>query len=100
MLALHTLRFADELVAGDEFDFEAPRRGAGEREVKMAGRSSSRCTRTFRPERYEDEYREAVLDVIKRKAAGEEIEPPAEEADDDAPDLMAALQASLDGGGR
>ena len=100
VLALHTLRFADELVDGDEFDFKAPRRGAGEREVKMAGRLVESLHEDFRPERYEDEYREAVLDVIKRKAAGEEIEPRAEEAEDDAPDLMAALQASLDGGGR
>jgi DNA end-binding protein Ku len=100
VLALHTLRFADELVDGDELDFEAPRRGAGEREVKMAGELVESLHEQFRPERYQDEYREAVLAVIKRKAAGEDIEPPAEEGEDDAPDLMAALQASLDGGGR
>jgi DNA end-binding protein Ku len=99
VLALHTLRFTDELVDGDELDFEAPRRGAGEREVKMAGALVESLHEEFRPERYQDEYREAVLAVIKRKAAGEDIEPPAEEAEDDAPDLMAALQASLDGGG-
>jgi len=100
VLALHTLRFADELVGADEFDFEAPRRGAGEREVKMAGQLVESLHEEFRPERYEDEYREAVLDVIERKAAGKDIEPSAAEAEDDAPDLMAALQASLDGGGR
>jgi len=100
VLVLHTLRFADGLVAGDEFGFEAPRRGAGEREVKMAGRLVESLHEEFRPERYEDEYRDAVLDVIKRKAAGKAIEPPAEEAEDDGPDLMAALEASLDGGGR
>ena len=75
MLALHTMRFDDELVDGDELDFEAPRRGAGEREVRWPASSSSRCTSEFRPERYEDEYREAVLELIERKAAGEEIEP-------------------------
>ena len=100
VLALHTLRFTDELIDGDELDFEAPRRGAGEREVKMAGALVESLHEQFRPERYQDEYREAVLAVIKRKAAGEDIEPPAEEGEDDAPDLMAALQASLDGGGR
>ncbi len=100
VLALHTLRFADELVDGGDLDYEPPRRGAGEREVKMAGQLVESLHEQFRPERYQDEYREAVLDVIKRKAAGKEIEPAAEEAEDDAPDLMAALQASLDGGGR
>ena len=84
VLALHTLRLADEVVDGDEFEFEAPRRGAGEREVKMAGQLVESLHEEFRPERYEDEYREAVLDVIKRKAAGKEIEPSAEEAEDDA----------------
>jgi DNA end-binding protein Ku len=99
VLALHTLRFADELVAGDELEYEPPRKGAGEREVKMAGRLVESLHEDFRPERYQDEYRQAVLDVIERKAAGEEIEPPAEEDDDDSSDLMAALQASLDGDG-
>ena len=100
VLALHTLRFTDALIDGDELDFEAPRRGAGEREVKMAGKLVESLHEQFRPERYQDEYREAVLAVIERKAAGEDIEPPAEEGEDDAPDLMAALRASLDGGGR
>jgi DNA end-binding protein Ku len=98
VLALHTLRFADELVAGDEFDYEAPKKGAGEREVKMAGQLVESLHEDFRPARYKDEYRQAVLDVIERKAAGEEIEAPAEDEDDDSSDLMAALQASLDGG--
>jgi DNA end-binding protein Ku len=98
VLALHTLRFADELGAGDEFDYEPPKKGAGEREVKMAGQLVESLHEDFRPARYQDEYRQAVLDVIERKAAGEEIEPPAEDEDDDSSDLMAALQASLDGG--
>jgi DNA end-binding protein Ku len=50
----------------------------------------------FQPEKYHDEYREQVLDLIERKAAGEEIvaeplvEPPAKVLD-----LVAALEASL-----
>jgi DNA end-binding protein Ku len=50
----------------------------------------------FEPEKYKDEYRERVLDLIERKAAGEEIavQPQAEEPEA-APDLMAALEASL-----
>ena len=50
----------------------------------------------FDPTKYRDEYRERVLDLIERKAAGEEIavQPEAEEPAP-APDLMAALEASL-----
>lgn len=50
----------------------------------------------FEPDKFHDEYRERVIDLIERKAAGEQIEvqPQAEEAAP-APDLMAALEASL-----
>jgi len=50
----------------------------------------------FDPTRFKDEYRERVLDLIERKANGEEIAV-APEAEDDqpVPDLMAALEASL-----
>ncbi len=46
--------------------------------------------------KYHDEYRERVLELIEKKAAGEEIavQPEAEEPEA-APDLMAALEASL-----
>ena len=50
----------------------------------------------FEPGKYRDEYRESVLDLIERKAAGEEFELPAPAAE--APkviDLMAALEASV-----
>jgi DNA end-binding protein Ku len=50
----------------------------------------------FDPNRFRDEYRDRVLDLIERKAAGEEIavQPEAEDTTP-APDLMAALEASL-----
>jgi DNA end-binding protein Ku len=51
----------------------------------------------FEPKKYRDNYREQVLDLIERKAAGEQFEAPAADA---APapqviDLMAALEASV-----
>jgi DNA end-binding protein Ku len=60
----------------------------------------------FEPEKYHDEYREKVLELIERKAAGEEIAvQPEAPKPKKVPDLMAALEASLaavkgeDGGG-
>ncbi len=50
----------------------------------------------FEPKKYRDNYREQVLDLIERKAAGEQFEAPAAAAA--APqviDLMAALEASV-----
>jgi DNA end-binding protein Ku len=97
VLLLHTLRFADELVPGKEIDVPEPGRGPGEREVKMAARLIDTLHERFDPERYEDEYRAAVLAVIERKHNGEEIVAEDEPEADDGGDLMAALQASLDG---
>src|SRR5262249_54462981 len=66
------------------------------RELKMAEQLIASLSTEFDPGRYHDEYRERVLDLIERKAAGEEIaiQPEAEEPEA-APDLMAALEASL-----
>jgi len=97
VLVLHTLHFADELVPGDDIEVAGPSRGPDTREVKMAASLIDSLHEKFRPDRYDDEYREAVLEVVKRKAKGEEIEAPDEPEDDDQDDLMAALKASLDG---
>jgi len=54
-------------------------------------------TAEFQPQKYRDEYREQVLDLIGRKAAGEEFELPAA-APGEAPsavDLLSALEASV-----
>ena len=100
VLALHTLHFSDEVVQGDDFDYSKPRKRAGDREVKMAGRLVESLHEEFDPKRYKDEYRKAVLEVIEQKAAGKEIAPPEEDELEDSSDLMSALEASLDGGGR
>ena len=50
----------------------------------------------FEPAKYHDTYREQVLEMIERKAQGEEIAvQPAAEEPARVPDLMAALEASL-----
>src|SRR5438270_705175 len=67
------------------------------RELDMARQLIESLTAEFDPEKFHDEYREAVLDLIERKAEGEEVvlQPVAEEPEK-VPDLMAALEASLD----
>jgi DNA end-binding protein Ku len=95
VLALHTLRFADELVDAGDLDYTKPRKKAGDREVKMAGRLVESLHETFDPKVYKDEYRKAVLKVVEQKAAGKEITAPEEDEPEDSSDLMAALEASL-----
>jgi DNA end-binding protein Ku len=103
VLLLHTLRFADELVAGEDIEVAAPSRRPGDREVKMAAQLIDTLHAKFKPDDYEDEYRAAVLDVVQAKAKGEAFAPDVQTATDDSADLMAALKASLEGarkGGR
>jgi DNA end-binding protein Ku len=95
VLALHTMRFADELVAPADLEVPKLARKPDAREVEMAQRLIDSLHEPFEPQKLHDEYREAILAAIERKANGEDIqapdEPPAEQPDD----LMAALQASL-----
>lgn len=95
ILALHTLRFADEVVAGADLDREGPQRAPTEREVEMAAQLVSSLHEDFDPERYQDEHRRAILELIRRKADGEPVEPPREPEPEQPGDLMAALRASL-----
>jgi DNA end-binding protein Ku len=97
VLALHTLRFHDEVVSPDDLELEAPRTKPAKREVDMANRLVDSLAEDFDPAKYEDTYREAVLDLIKRKAKGEEIDLAAQEEPEHGDDLAAALEASLGG---
>jgi DNA end-binding protein Ku len=97
-LTLSTMLFGDEVLAPDRLD-ELDAVGeveASQRELTMAQQLIDSLSSDFEPSKYHDEYRERVLDLIERKAAGEEIavQPEAEEPAA-APDLMAALEASL-----
>jgi DNA end-binding protein Ku len=62
----------------------------------MAMQLIESLTTDFDPTKYHDTYRERVLDLIERKAEGEEITiEAAPEEPAKVPDLMAALEASL-----
>jgi DNA end-binding protein Ku len=98
VLTLTTMLFGDEVLGSerlDELDAIADAE-ATERELAMAQQLINSLSGEFDPTKYKDEYRERVLELIERKAAGEEIavQPEAEEPAA-APDLMAALEASL-----
>jgi DNA end-binding protein Ku len=95
VLALHTMRFHDEVVDADDLDLDKPGKGPGKREVEMAGQLVESLHREFHPDDYEDTYRQAVMDLIERKAKGEDLAPPEPEPEEEPGDLMAALQASL-----
>src|SRR5215210_7451807 len=98
VLMMETMIFADEVVPKDDLDGlpDAEELKVSDREVAMAQQLIESLTGEFEPSRYRDEYREKVLDLIERKAAGEEITAaPEVAAPAKVPDLMAALEASL-----
>ncbi|MGE5617570.1 MAG: Ku protein [Candidatus Woesearchaeota archaeon] len=99
VLVLHTLRFHDEVVSGHDLEMEGRGRKPSEREISMAGKLVESMGEDFKPQNYEDSYRDAVLDLIKRKAKGEEIDLVAQEEPEHGDDLAAALEASLGGAG-
>jgi DNA end-binding protein Ku len=98
LLCMETMIFADEVVSHDSIDDlpEAKDLKASARELKMAQQLIDSLSTEWEPEKYRDEYREKVLELIERKAAGEEIavQPEAPQPTK-VPDLMAALEASL-----
>jgi DNA end-binding protein Ku len=98
-LALHTMRFADELIDPGELEVTEPSRKPTKREIEMAGQLVESLHERFKPEAFKDSYRERLLGMIKRKAKGEEIEIPAAEEPERGDDLLAALEASLGGNG-
>ena len=63
----------------------------------MAAQLVDGLSAEFEPGRYRDTYRDRVLDLVKRKAKGEEIDVERAQAPEPPDDLMAALEASLKG---
>ena len=97
VLAMASMNFADEVVDPDSFD-EAPGDDVEtrKREIEMAQQLIDSLTTEFDPSKYEDTYRERVLELIEAKAEGQEVTvQPVEEEAAPVPDLMAALEASL-----
>jgi DNA end-binding protein Ku len=99
VLTLTTMRFADEVVPPSELDDVLPSEQpkVAKRELEMAEELIGSLTRSFDPSAYRDEYREELLAMIERKAAGEEVmaAPEEEREPTKAPDLMAALEESI-----
>jgi DNA end-binding protein Ku len=100
VLGMSTMLFPDEVVDPDSIDEISATADVEvtKRELDIAKQLVESLAGPFDPSKYHDTYRQDVLDLIERKAAGEEIavQPAADEEEEPVPDLMAALKASLD----
>lgn len=104
-LVLELMHFADELT--DYSSLKIPKRNeapAGKRELNMAKTLVDQMTVKWKPARYHDEYRSALLKMIDQKIAsgGYELPTPKHgpKPATNVVDLVAVLQESLDRAGR
>jgi DNA end-binding protein Ku len=99
VLLMSTMVYADELNDASEIPELDELDGVkvSTKELDMARQLIHSLSADFEPERFEDTYRQQVLDLIERKAAGhtEIVAPPVVMEEDKVVDLMAALEASV-----
>jgi Ku protein len=93
-LTLEKMFFHDEIRPVEEIAPKGIRIAKGE--LEMATALIDQFSGTFRPERYEDTYREALCKMIRAKRKGETITAPEPETDEEPTDLLAALKASVE----
>jgi DNA end-binding protein Ku len=101
-LCVETMRYADEVIPVETLDgLPGEEVSPNEKELEMARQLIEALAGDFEPEKFHDQYREQVNELIEKKAAGEEIvaEPMVEEPAK-VVDLMAALEESLARAGR
>lgn len=95
-LMMSTMHYPDEIrPAGSlpEFNYQVD---LHENEVKMAMSLINSLTAEFRPEKYTDTYRQALLEVIQARIAGEAVAVPEKPEAGKLVDLMEALKASIE----
>jgi DNA end-binding protein Ku len=95
VFVLETMFWPDEIRAA-EFDTVHEDGKIRDQEIEMAKALIDNLSEPWNPEAYRDEYREALIDVVEKKAAGEEIEAAPEAAPARVVDLMEALKASVE----
>ncbi|MBO8137977.1 MAG: Ku protein [Desulfotomaculum sp.] len=96
VLVMSTMYYPDEVRKTEnlpELDYSVK---LHDNEIKMAVNLINNLAADFNPEKYTNEYREALMEVIQSRAAGEEVEIPQKPGTEKVVDLMSALKASIE----
>ena len=95
VLVLETMYWPDEIRESkfEELDKDAKLRP---QEIQMARTLIDNLTEDWKPDQYEDAYRNALLEMVEKKVAGEEIEIIEAPEPTKVVDLMEALKASVE----
>jgi DNA end-binding protein Ku len=97
-LLMLTMSYSDEVNPTTGLrELEGIENDVDDRELEVARRLVASISEPFDIDKYQDTFREAVLDLVDRKAAGEPLQVGVEtEPPPDSPDVMKALEASLE----
>ncbi len=71
LLTLETMYFINEVIDPKIFEIKKP--SISQKELKLAKELISKLTAKFEPEKYTDEYRKALMELIRKKIKGKEI---------------------------
>jgi DNA end-binding protein Ku len=95
-LILELMHFASEILSAEELN-RGPSAALNEKELKMAQALVDSMSVAWEPEKYKDEYRNAVMELIEQKAKNKKIDtrPVAPRPSTNVVDLVKVLQESL-----
>jgi DNA end-binding protein Ku len=93
VLVLETMYYADEIRQPESVDGKGRLQQA---EVEMAKSLVENLSDSFEPEKYDDNYRKELMELIRAKAKGQKLPEPKEEEEGEVVDLMAALRESVE----
>jgi DNA end-binding protein Ku len=94
-IALETMFYADEIRSTSDLAVPGEDVQVSDRELQMAKSLVEMLSDDFDASEYQDNYREALIEIIRKKAEGEVITAP-RPAPAKVTDLMEALRASVD----
>ena len=94
VFVLETMYWPDEIREAEFEELQKPVK-LRPQEVQMAQALIENLTEDWEPEQFTDEYRAALMDIVEKKAAGEEIVVAEPEEEAKFVDLMEALKASV-----
>ncbi|MGI6527326.1 MAG: Ku protein [Caldicoprobacterales bacterium] len=95
LLIMETIFYPDEVRDLAQVPNITDNSQINQKELSMATQLIGNLTTAFQPEKYTDEYRKELLDLIHRKIEGDETVRPKEAPERNVIDLMQALQESL-----
>lgn len=95
-LSIETIFYPDEIRPISQVPNLPEKAEVNDKELDMARLLIDQLSTPFDPEKYTDDYRERLLDLINSKVTGEEIKIAPARQETNVVDLMAALQASIE----